>query len=62
MDERRAAIIRRVGDLIRGDWSMNYFDGRDVKRWLNGALDGNPGLLAELDRELDKLEANYADA
>lgn len=38
----RIEIIRLTGLLIRGDWSMTSFDGRDVKRWLDTALYGNP--------------------
>lgn len=59
LDSRRDALLRRIANLWRGDWSGTEFDGRDGKRWILAALDGDAGQLAELDRELTETEESY---
>lgn len=56
LPSEREALLRRVGNIMRGDWSMNYFDGRDVKRWINTALDGGADALRELGEDLRGIE------
>lgn len=55
----RADLLRMVGSVLRGDWSMVRFDGRDVKRWINTALDGDADQLRELNEMLTEIEAGY---
>lgn len=59
MDEQRDSLLRRIAALWRGDWSGDMFDGRDGKRWIETALDGNTEALAKLDRELTEREQAY---
>ena len=56
LEAGRAALLRRVGNLLRSDWSMTYFDGRDCKRWINTALDGDADALRDLAEELASQE------
>jgi hypothetical protein len=55
----RATLLRRVASILRGDWSMTCFDGRNVKHWIDTALDGDPRELAELAKDLTDIEAGY---
>lgn len=52
LESERANLLRRVGNLLRGDWSMTEFDGRDCKRWIDTALDGDMAQLRDLAEEL----------
>lgn len=54
--DERVALLRRVGNIMRGDWSMTMFDGRDVKWWITTALDGDPAALRELGEDLRAIE------
>jgi hypothetical protein len=56
LESGRAALIRRIGSILRGDWSMTEFDGRDVKRWIDTALDGDAAALGELSGDLRRIE------
>jgi hypothetical protein len=56
LESERASLLRRVGNIMRSDWSMTMFDGRDVKRWINTALDGDADALRELADELTGME------
>jgi hypothetical protein len=52
----RAAILHRIGNILRGDWSMTEFDGRDCKHWIDTALDGGADALKDLGEELRRIE------
>lgn len=52
----RASLLRRVGDLVAGGFLAATFDCRDVKRWIDTALDGDAGRLRDLDGELTSQE------
>jgi hypothetical protein len=56
LESGRAALIRRIGNILRSDWSMTEFDGRDVKRWIVAALDGDADALRELGEDLRQIE------
>ena len=53
---RRHALVARVGNLWRGDWTGHSFDGRDGQRWLDAAMGGNADDLDQLDAELTGYE------
>jgi len=56
LEPERISLLRRVGNILRSDWTMTEFDGRDVKRWIDTALDGDAGALRELGGELRRIE------
>jgi hypothetical protein len=39
-NEERIPRLYLIGDLIRADWSGDYFDGRDVRDWIDLVLGG----------------------
>jgi len=57
--ERRAALIREIAQLWRGDWSGHAFDGKDGCDWLTTALDGDADELAALAADLKKVADGY---
>lgn len=57
LEPERIGILRRIGNILRGDWTMTEFDGRDVKRWIDTVLDGDADALRELGEELGGIEA-----
>jgi hypothetical protein len=59
LTERRVRVIRRIGSIWRGDWSGTMFDGRDGRRWLETALDGDDDALDALESELAAIEDSY---
>lgn len=52
MDSRRVALLERIGELWRGDWTGHAFDGRDGQGWINTALHGDEADLKKLDTDL----------
>ncbi len=52
----RAALLDRIAELWRGDWSGHAFDGRDGRNWINAATHGDAAVLAELSGELKSYE------
>ncbi len=53
----RAEALEKIAQLWRGDWSGAAFDGRDGQRWIDTALYGNSEDLADLMRQLERVEA-----
>lgn len=53
---QRHALVARIGNLWRGDWTGHRFDGRDGQRWLDAAMGGNADDLAQLAAELTEVE------
>ena len=51
LSDKRVALIRKTGSMIRGDWSDNFFDGRSVQ-WLTVALDGTDEEVSKLLKDL----------
>ena len=46
--------LKRIADLIRGDWSGSIFDGREVQDWILQTLNG-----ANLNDEFDEIDTEY---
>lgn len=55
----RAALLRRIAELWRGDWTGNTFDGRDGSRWIRTAIEGDEAALTKLAEELAEVERAY---
>lgn len=58
MTEIERRLILRIGRLIRGDWSGNNFDGRDVQELLHLVIEGS---FDEAAKRLSGLEEYYTD-
>lgn len=56
MNEVEAKLLRRIGHLIRNDWSGYAFDGRNVLDWIEQVIEGK---FDELDKELKEYEEDY---
>jgi hypothetical protein len=54
--ERRDALLDRIGNLWRGDWTGRSFDGRDGQRWITDATHGTETEMDVLDAELQSRE------
>lgn len=57
MTDREKELLLRIGTLIRGDWSGTYFDGREVRDWIQRVVEGKD--LDDLDETLKAYEENY---
>ena len=55
MNEIEIEFLKRIGSLVRGNWSGSPFDGRDVQNWIYKVIDGK---FDELDQELKEYEDN----
>ncbi len=49
MTDKEKELLGLIGSLIRGDWSGNHFDGRDVRDWIQRVVNND---------RLDELEEN----
>ena len=56
LSAERIAVIEKVADLWRGDWSGREFDGKEGSWWLRTALNGSDEELAEV---RDRMEHIY---
>ena len=54
--KREKWLLLRIGTLIRGDWSGDAFDGRDVQDWIEQVI---AGTFDALDAELKPYEKEY---
>ena len=43
-----------IADLIRGDWSGEKFDGREVEKWILSTLEGG-----DIRNDLRKIQESY---
>jgi hypothetical protein len=57
--ERRDALVLRIGELWHGDWTGTTFDGRDGQQWLFTAIQGDDAELDSLARTLTDIEDSY---
>jgi hypothetical protein len=53
LSDERVNLIQAVATLIRNDWSMSGFDGRDVRDWLEAALYGTDADVAKYAKEVE---------